>query len=187
MLIARGAAVLCADCQRGIDIVIPFTYDDPKLGRRNISAVLIQVKNDAKYSSTPYHYLFDGMSPFSIGLYDKNDSDLHPVIRMVFALSTLEIGVSIIEQSGSHHPRQAKVSSTSTYTAYDILCAGASSSTFSVINTDEKHVYQKLLKVCSIFPMAYESEVPLAAALRKSMNPGAGTNADHWTPFSFEE
>lgn len=58
----RGAAVQCHDNQEGVDIVIPVVLDSAKpLGRYNMSAILLQVKNrrtgtkvniDAEHKST---------------------------------------------------------------------------------------------------------------------------------------
>jgi len=50
-LIAQGAAVMCANGQGGVDLVIPFVYHTEKLGRNNVSAIFIQVKNNAKFGT----------------------------------------------------------------------------------------------------------------------------------------
>ena len=103
MLIAREAAILCDNNQVGVDIVIPFTYHDGKLGRRNVSAILIQVKNDRKFSTTPRHWLFDVMNPFFVGLFNHSDDEPLPVIRMVFALASVKSGVTILKPEGTYH------------------------------------------------------------------------------------
>ncbi|KAF8346723.1 hypothetical protein F5887DRAFT_1073392 [Amanita rubescens] len=158
MLIARGAAVLCANNQADIDIVVPFTYSDAKLGRKNVSAILIQVKNDRKFSTTPIRWLFDGMNPFFVGLFDHSDEPL-PVIRMVFALSSAKPGVTIMEPEGSRKAKETKAKKSPRYTSYDIWCAGAFAETFAVINEIEEEVYKQLLKVCNKFPQSYESNM----------------------------
>jgi hypothetical protein len=45
VLKARGAAVICANNQLGVDVVLPFVYSGATLRRDNISAILIQVKD----------------------------------------------------------------------------------------------------------------------------------------------
>lgn len=71
MFIARGAAILCASDQVGIAILVPFTDYKDKLGRKNVSAILIQVKNDRRFSTTPRRWLFDGMNPYFVGVFDQ--------------------------------------------------------------------------------------------------------------------
>ena len=157
-LIVRGAAVLCADYQVGIDVVVPFAYHDAKLGRRNVSAIVIQVKNDRSYSITPIRWLFDAMDPFFVGVVDPSEDEPLPVIRMVFALSSAESGVTIMEPERTRYPRKAKnkkVKKSPLYTSYDIWCAGAFAETFAVINKTEEEVYKQLFKVTDVFPESY--------------------------------
>ncbi|KAF8689160.1 hypothetical protein AX14_003377 [Amanita brunnescens Koide BX004] len=191
MLIARGAAVLCANNQAGIDIVVPFTYSDAKLGRKNVSAILVQVKNDRKFSTTPIRWLFEGMNPFFVGLFDRSDEPL-PVIRMVFALSSAKTGVTILEPERTRYRRKAKqkkAKKSPPYTSYDIWCAEAFAQTFTVINKAEEGVYEQLLKVCNPFPQSHKSalELPEEEALRRSMNPGSMIDVDHWDGFKAVE
>src|SRR6266576_1192304 len=136
MLIARGAAVLCANNQPGIDILVPFTYSDAMLGRRNVSAILIHVENDRRFSTTPIRWLFDGMNPFFVGVFNHSDEPL-PVIRMVFALSSAKSGVTIMEPERAKYLRKAenkKAKKSSPYTSYDIRSTGAFAETIAVIN-----------------------------------------------------
>ena len=72
LLIARGAAVLFADGQCGVDVLLPFLYFDNKLRRDNVSAIFIQVKNDKRFSSTP-RLLFDAMDPYFLGFFDMDE------------------------------------------------------------------------------------------------------------------
>ncbi|KAI0250558.1 hypothetical protein BJV78DRAFT_1218537 [Lactifluus subvellereus] len=66
--ITRGAMVMCANKQRGIDIVLPICNTSRKLSRNNVTAILIQVKNDKTFQHQIDKMLFDGMDPFRIGL-----------------------------------------------------------------------------------------------------------------------
>ena len=65
-MIVRGAAVLCANCQSGVDMIIPFLYGDNRIERSNVGAILMQVKNDPKYTRTPREALFDKMDPYEL-------------------------------------------------------------------------------------------------------------------------
>ena len=120
MLIARGAAVLCANNQAGIDIVVPFTYSDAKLGRKNVSAILVQVKNDRKLSTMLIRWLFEGMNSFFVGLFDHSDEPL-PVIWMVFALSSAKSGVTILEPERTRYRRKAKQKKAKEVTTIHVL------------------------------------------------------------------
>jgi hypothetical protein len=53
LLLGRGAAVLCANNQTGIDAILVFLRDGTKLVRENAGLCLVQVKNDPKYSMKP--------------------------------------------------------------------------------------------------------------------------------------
>jgi hypothetical protein len=50
--ITHGAMILCANNQRGVDIVLPICFSGDVLSRRHMTALLIQVKNDKTYGHT---------------------------------------------------------------------------------------------------------------------------------------
>jgi len=85
--ITRGAMVLCANNQPGVDLVIPICYSGDKLSRDNVTAILIQVKNNQTFGENIHSYLFDAMDPFHINLFNKDMLSPLPIIRMVFALA----------------------------------------------------------------------------------------------------
>jgi hypothetical protein len=52
MCAARGVAIVCADYQRAVDVVIPIVIDkDKPLTKENVTALLLQSKNDADYTT----------------------------------------------------------------------------------------------------------------------------------------
>ncbi|KAF8637024.1 hypothetical protein AX17_003093 [Amanita inopinata Kibby_2008] len=163
-LIARGAAVLCADGQAGVDIIMPFTYHTGTLSRRTTSAIFVQLKNNAIFGSKPNVILFDLMNPYLLRFYDLDDENPLPIIRMVFALASHKAAVTAIPPK-TEQPRQgariqtdkANVKSP-TYTAYDIWCAKACSDTFGIIKGGKEGddtTYENLLKICKAFSAAY--------------------------------
>jgi hypothetical protein len=191
MFIARGAAILCANNEVGIDVVIPFLYYDDKLARWNVSAMLYQSKNDRSFSITPKRWLFDGMNPFSVGVFDPDDEPL-PVIRMVFALSSAKSGVTIMEPERTRYRQKAKkrkAKKSPPYTSYDIWCAGAFAKTFAVINEAEEETYKQLLKVWDPFPESYKPRLEVAGEekQKRSMNPMVTADVDHWGAFEAVE
>ncbi|KAM6501250.1 hypothetical protein JOM56_004264, partial [Amanita muscaria] len=176
-LIARGAAVLCADNQGGIDVLLPFLYLDDKLGRDNVSGIFIQVKNDGTFSSTPNLFLFDAMNPYFLGFFDMDEQKPVPIIRMVFALASSESCV----KAGKERARPCPA-----YTTYDFWCAGTTAETFSVVRPGDEQVYSDLLKLCRLFPSVYEvdTKIDSAKSARRNMNPGTAVHPDHWSRFS---
>ncbi|KAH9970017.1 hypothetical protein BGW80DRAFT_1334193, partial [Lactifluus volemus] len=79
---------------------------------------------------------FDAMDPFEVDLFSDGDPPL-PVIRMVFALASVEPGVSFTTVPERRHYGGR-------FTGYDIWCAGLSAKTFNGID-DDVDSYKKLL------------------------------------------
>jgi hypothetical protein len=193
-LIARGAAILCANNQSGMDVITPFVYWDAKLQRDNVSAIFFQVKNDKRYSTTPNIFLFDAMNPYFLRFFDMDEANPLPIIRIVFALAASDAGVEVIEHTARRQnpPRKAKGKKQKKmappFTAYDIWCAKASIDTFAVITPEEEHAgtYAALLKVGNVFPQAYEAQTTIKSAMsgRRNMNPGTAVHPDHWVRFA---
>ncbi len=139
--ITRGAMVLCANCQRGVDLVVPICYPGDLLSRRTVTAILIQVKNDVHFGENVHGDLFYAMDPFGIGLFEKGlPLRALPIIRMVFALAS-KTPATKYDVSLRHSQRTYK---SSPFTSYDIWCAGISPKTFPFIK-DDTLAYQKLL------------------------------------------
>jgi hypothetical protein len=134
--ITRGAMVMCANNQRGVDIVLPICDPSRNLSPRNVTAILVQVKNDRAFKKNIKTSLFGAMDPFEVDLFSDGDTPL-PVIRMVFALASVEPGVSFTPVPESRHCGER-------FTGYDIWCAGLSAKTFNGIDADVES-YKKLL------------------------------------------
>jgi len=134
--VSRGAMIICPPGYHGIDIVLPVCFKGNTLGRDNMTAILIQVKNDERYRKDVSGDLFEHMDPFDVGLFSNGDEPL-PVIRMVFALGSDKCGITF--------PSQEKCGLGGRFTSYDVWCAGLSPSTFACIGEDESS-YQAVLK-----------------------------------------
>ena len=142
-LFCRGAAVICANNQHGVDIIIPVLMGnilDPKF----ITAILVQVKNDGHFTDNLCISLFDMMDPFAVELFSKADgAPFPPVLRIVFALASEESAVT-----APNHPTRhsARLASEDEFTAYDLWIAGVSSQSFGVVPSDQTYdVYRHLL------------------------------------------
>ncbi|KAI0253835.1 hypothetical protein BJV78DRAFT_1359880 [Lactifluus subvellereus] len=129
--IARGAAVLGANCQPGFDAVFPYLYGSTDLDDKNVGFVIVQVKNDSKFSQ-PIAELFRKIDPFECGLLDEADFDKSnrfpiPVIRIVFALRGKQSTVTPMSYSS---PSEGACSSRfdergePRFTSYDYWCSG---------------------------------------------------------------
>ncbi|KAJ6558418.1 hypothetical protein DFH09DRAFT_529768 [Mycena vulgaris] len=200
-LVARGAAVICADNQRGIDILIPVVMGGT-LEKSKITAILVQVKNSKSFGGRLFGPLFDAMDPVKVvGLFSKQ-TEL-PVIRMVFALASKSPNVSFRKSPVRRSPRTVQVSPGSSpprstrrpgsrFSAYDIWCAGATHQTFEVIASEETSVYAALLLRSLNLPLVYDLAGSQRgstaiqkdrAAARRRMNPGTGVHPDHHSNF----
>jgi hypothetical protein len=65
--ITRGAMIVCAQNQAGVDIVLPVCIRTGNLSRDTVTAILIQVKNAKEYDKID-KTLFDGMDPIQTTL-----------------------------------------------------------------------------------------------------------------------
>lgn len=200
-LILRGAGVICADNQGGSDIILPFLIRGKKIEPNNVAVLAGQIKNDATFTTKPKVYLFDGMNPFWLRVFDEEMLEKPPpIIRMVFALASPEPTVTFItpEERGFLFHREAKEKAalkisrrkaSPAYTTFDIWCAKASHETFRAIEKEEEGDFAKLLKIKKTFPAAYSQGVETdlhRQNLRKQMNPGTGTSSEHWRYLSGE-
>jgi hypothetical protein len=187
VLIARGAAGICANHQVGIDIVIPFLYWDNLLRRQNVSAIFIQCKNNGTFQAIPREYLLDMMNPYHIRFFDETkEIDLVPVIRMVFALASTTPDVVVLSRPERSQPLRDAASKAKfqadKYTAFDIWCAGASDKTFLPIKDD--FTFGQLLRRSRLFPDVFDNKMSegLENATR-SMNPASGSHTAHYCSY----
>lgn len=207
-LAARGVAILCADNQAGVDMILPMVYEDSVLRRTNITVIMIQSKNNSNFSTTPHRYLFDLMNPFTLGTFNKQDDNPRPVIRMVYALAARKPIVQVLERGRPTPERAAKdkgkgkdkdngksedngkgkgksqgQSSIRSFTSFDIWCGHTSSSTFGAIRPEDNETYRELLKRSKDVVEMFEPEQQSMREVTMSMYPGATSNNAHWRSF----
>jgi hypothetical protein len=145
--VTRGAMIVCANGQRGVDLVIPVVHSGGVLSPHNMTAILIQVKNDKSFTKVHQH-LFDNMDPFSIGVFDSM-AQSRPIIRMVFALASDTCKVEYVgpspRRSSRNQSDKEKKKKESKFTAYDFWCEGLDTKTFPLIDEKDRFSYQHLL------------------------------------------
>jgi hypothetical protein len=70
--VVRGAMILCATNQEGIDIVLPVCRTTQNLGLDSVTARIIQVKNAIDYKERLQGHLFDAMdSVVKLAMFSK--------------------------------------------------------------------------------------------------------------------
>lgn len=127
--ITRGAMVLCSTNKGGVDIVLPVCNTQRKLSRDTVSHILVRVKNSEEYGLDIDETLFDQLNPIKLGLF-PDDVIPKPVIRIVFALTSGEAGVTFSQVRGPELHRADP------FTAFDVWFAGLSTATFKHIDED---------------------------------------------------
>jgi hypothetical protein len=181
--LVRGAAIVCANNQRGFDLILPYCFRGKSISRENTSAFLIQVKNDKTYRTSIHNSLFDCMDPFATNVFSKGHVPL-PLILMVFALASDEPGIRVVAApERKNPPRTTTMLNNDKYTAYDIWCAKASKDTFKVIENDD--IYAKLLLNSRNLPSVYTSKekAEWAQLATRNMNPITAAHDAHWSCF----
>ncbi|KAG6848466.1 hypothetical protein H0H93_016753 [Arthromyces matolae] len=177
---SRGAGILCADRQLGIDAILVFILDCEKpLGPNNIGIILIQDKNDANYKLAYRGYLYDIMHPHVLGIFE-DDKDHCTVIRMVLALASPESGAYVIPPPIERPLREPP---TQKFTAYDIWCAGVTKETFPLIGDDDQ-LFREILQRDSFWPASYkplDCEPMEIEAVKRSLHPASRGDDGHWS------
>ncbi|KAF8519088.1 hypothetical protein BU17DRAFT_47994, partial [Hysterangium stoloniferum] len=168
-LIFRGAAVLCANSQKGIDAIIPFLYEDKKIQRTSVSVILMQLKNDPDFTDVPQPELFSLMDPYQLGIFKESESPI-PIIRIVFALASPREGFT----------RMPPSKTSSKFTSFDFWSAGLSTKFLGPIRAQEQSTWEALLQASRPWNKIYEGH-PTVSDLRRSENPGAGVSDRHWS------
>ena len=147
--VVRGAMILCATNQEGIDIVLPVCRVTQNLGPDSVTAIIIQVKNAKDYNATLQGDLFGHMDPvvksaiFSEPRVDPDSDSVQPkkkkrkvtvnptpVIRMVFALASTEPAVVFRNRPTRRYYFDG-------LTAFDIWLAGLSDKTYRQIEAGD--------------------------------------------------
>src|SRR5216684_5685891 len=147
--ITRGAMILCATNQLGIDIVLPVCQMAQNLGPDSVTAIIIQVKNAKNFGTELVKSLYDGMdsaipsaifpeSELTTEAPEPNEVTPKPIIRLVFALASPEPAMVFRPGTEVEHHCDA-------FTTFDIWLAGLSEETFKQIGVDLE-LYQVLLE-----------------------------------------
>ena len=188
-IFCRGAAIICANNQRGVDIIVPMLMGTI-LRPECITAILIQIKNDGSFTNNMYTPLFDMMDPLEVNLFSENDAKTQqpPILRIVFALASERSGVAVRVPGDCRSPR----SPVDKFTSYDFWIAGVSTESFGVIPDEQtSNLYRLLLdRTRNVFD-GYNEEVAKAGDkpnkgrihFRRMMHAAAAPSIDHFQNF----
>ena len=167
-LMARGAAILCANGEEGIDLVIPFTRGG--LTEKDMGVILVQVKNDRAYTTDPRPDKFEWMSIEGL-------SNI-PTLRLFFALAAER---NCLVANTPSLPRDT----------FDFRIAGLSSDILRPIRNEGDAVWKGLLNASYDWKEMYMEHEPgdgvterenheKLTNIRRSMYPGGATGDAHW-------
>ncbi|KAH9926371.1 uncharacterized protein B0H18DRAFT_1211012 [Fomitopsis serialis] len=180
LAMSRGAAYICADNEDNMAIIIPILFGTV-LVQEKVSAIMVQVMNNRRFTTKVERYLFDLMNPYRCGVFDSKVKAPPPVIRMFFALASPESSVTIPSQ------RLTPNTGVGRYTAYDIWCAGARGSTFAVVQEDEEDVLARLLEtlrehreVAKLYEDPWHPESESTVHAIRTMSPGTSTHRSYF-------
>ncbi|KAH9830317.1 uncharacterized protein C8Q71DRAFT_695759, partial [Rhodofomes roseus] len=130
--LGRGAAVLCANSQPGVDAVLT-GIRSLTAHTSNLIPILVQSKNDMHYTARPDERLFEAMNPYDLGIWGPNDANTNKrVIRVVFALAVQRENAQVTMK------RREITKVGETFVSYDIWIAGLASRTITPISLQEE-------------------------------------------------
>ena len=173
--VVRGAVILCATNQEGVDIVLPVCDTTKNLGPDSVTAIIIQVKNAKDYIATLQGELFDALdSVVKSAIFTKlpepgvdcvpdsnSDSDETPAEpkkkkRKVETPEPVkakpEAVIRVVFALASPKPavlfkeRPEENHHFDGFTAFDIWLAGLSDETFKQIQDEDLEHYETLLE-----------------------------------------
>ncbi|KAH8998873.1 hypothetical protein EDB86DRAFT_3075930 [Lactarius hatsudake] len=178
-IMARGAAVLGANGQRGFDMVYPYLCDTSDLVTNKVGFIIVQVKNYADKLSRDTE-LFQKIDPFVCGLVSKDDESSFtvPIIRIVFSLGGKEPS---LERMNYNSPDQGAVtlyrSGKPKFTSYDFWCSGIGPNLLHSVD-EAQHKWKILLgksqKWNNVFSVSMDPDV------RRTQIPGGGGHEGHY-------
>ena len=184
--VVRGAFILCATNQEGIDIVLPVCHKTRSLGPDSVTAIIIQVKNAINYKAALQGHLFDAMDAvvrsgiFSMLLKPGVDRDRDNNTKPATSASTpaepskkkrkldtddterkpvirIVFALASPEPAVVFRERPKRKRHFGGFTTFDIWLAGLSDNTFKQIQDEDIEPYRTLLERSLTPHDAYET------------------------------
>ncbi|KAM6498654.1 hypothetical protein JOM56_006602 [Amanita muscaria] len=169
-LMARGAGYLCANCQPGVDFILPFVVNGLQLETNNSGLILAQVKNDNKFGAAFQQNLFKYMNPYDLPILKKGDQ-APPLIRIVFALASSTPKVHIYRHNPSNEYNN---------TIYDIWIAGITPNVLRPIDASLQDSWKAVLQASHSWKRLFDATGPDARDMRMSMDAASAEDRGYW-------
>ncbi len=183
---ARGVAVLGANCQPGIDAVYPYLYQSTELDSKNVGFILVQVKTN--HVSPRYQdAIFKKMDPFMCDLLQDSDCvDSHfpiPIIRIAFALcckSSTQFGVTHKTYTS---PSQGSLGNVPNFTSYDFWCSGVDPDIIKPVK-EAPNRWKGLVNRAEPWEVFYNDTPNGSSDMLRSHFPVCGSNNAHFSAWA---
>ncbi|KZV65247.1 hypothetical protein PENSPDRAFT_614293 [Peniophora sp. CONT] len=162
----RNAAFMGANCQAGIDFGLVLCRGFQVL-RTSTSVILVQVKNDRRYSAKVDRSLFDSMDPVSLGIIKRDEHLEVPIIRLVMALAGRKPALTYVKSQKRGN-----------FTAYDIWASGLSKDIYPVVG-ENGSVWGDIVQASDSWKSIYDGDTAISE-LKMTMTPMAGDDRHFW-------
>ncbi|KAF8518334.1 hypothetical protein JB92DRAFT_3095200 [Gautieria morchelliformis] len=185
-LMARGAGILCADGQLGIDVIIPVCYKGKTLATENITVIAVLSKNVA-HLRKPRNALFANMDPYYAGIFSADHPGDIPIIKLV-----LNVGAkSAVFACPSPWKRPAEPESGCTSKGvplsqqhFRLFAAGLSHEVFRPVQDIDEGTWSEVVSpdpLWDTYGLAYCDEHTVHMGRR--LTPCARSDPGHWATF----
>ncbi len=190
---ARGAAALGSNGQRGFDVVYPFLYETSDLDVNNIGSIIVRVKNRGN-DMAPNADVFKEMDPFVCKLLSKEDSTQFtiPIVRIVFALGGEKTFVQqqiyaspkdgAVTPDANEHPRLPEIvrRKLGQFTSYVFWCSVLGPSLLQPVDESDARTKWKALLDKTDTTWGGVFSKPKAPGVRRSQYTAGGTDLAHY-------
>ncbi|KIL67871.1 hypothetical protein M378DRAFT_9131 [Amanita muscaria Koide BX008] len=173
LLMARGAGYFCANCQPGVDFILPFLVNNLQIAMENSGLILVQVKNDWNYGASIQQRLFDIMNPYQLDILKDNVAP-PPMIRIVFALASATPLV---------HVNRSEPSNEYNNIIYDIWIAGITPNVLRPIDPNLQDTWKALLQASYGWKNLFQA-TGYAKRMRMSTDAASAQGDGHWDSWS---
>jgi len=181
-LMARGAAVLCADNQLGIDAIVPVCYKGTELTPTNMTCILVQGKNvHDLVNSRPV--LFANMDPFYVGVYEKGAKDCPPVIKIVLSVGTERPSFTCTPAPPERPTREAKQPPSISPEHFEFFAAGMSHEVFGPVQKRQEAIWRNLVSRSGVEDIYAPGTNDSILDVVRCMTPCMQSHVRHWDAF----
>ncbi|KAF8587864.1 hypothetical protein K439DRAFT_1630317, partial [Ramaria rubella] len=178
-MMVRGAAILCADNQLGVDAIIPACYKGKTLEIENITPILAQFSENVFRLSHSGSALFANMDPEYIGVFSTNTkADLPPAIKLVMSLGTPTSLFSCTPPKKRPSLALKQLPSVSP-NHYEFFAAGLSHEIFRPIRSDKEATWRGLAPRSGVEDIFAQSVPQSVLDVARRMTPCVQSDPGH--------